>query len=289
MASTLVRLLLAVQRVSGDRVDDPLSWSADDQERALRAIAPWYDLDFGQLTEDIKMLQEFVSAGQRVLELGAGSGRIAVPLAELGCQVTAVDSSEAMLSVGQPRMSEAGVRFVRGDMRCLQLGEQFELVVFGLSTFQHLLRRKDQLAALQVARQHLAAGGRLLIDWTAPRPDDVEPSPQIMHLEWVRASRSGELVSKSVSQELALERTCGTPLDRAQPIAWLTYQYDAVDEAGMVRRSLARFPLRVNLNAGEMAGLLAAAGLRPLDWFGSWDLAPAGDGDRLIVIAELAS
>ena len=278
-----------MQRGSGDRVDDPLNWSSDDQERALRAIAPWYDLDFGSLTDDVEMLQELAEPGARVLELGAGSGRIAVPLARRGCRVTAVDASAAMLAVGERRMAEAGVSVVRGDMRCLQLGESFDLVLFGLSTFQHLLRRQDQLAALRTAGHHLSPGGRLLIDWTAPRPDDVEPSPQIMHLEWVREAETGELVSKSAAQELALDRRCGDALDRAQPIAWITYQYDAVAETGRVRRSLARFPLRVNLNAGEMAGLLGQSGLRAVDWFGSWDFAPAGEGERLIVIAEAAS
>ena len=270
-------------------MDDPLNWSADDQVRALRAIAPWYDLDFGPLTDDIEMLRELAAPPQRVLELGAGSGRIAVPMAINGFHVTAVDSSEDMLAIGERRMNQAGVSIVRGDMRCLNLTQQFDLVLFGLSTFQHLLRRQDQLAALTVARRHLAPAGRLLIDWTAPRPDDIEPSPPIMHQQWIRESDNGELVTKSASQELALERHCGDALDRALPIAWITYQYDAIDELARVRRSLARFPLRVNLNAGEMAGLLAESGLRPLDWFGSWDLAPIGEGDRIIVLAESAS
>lgn len=269
-------------------MDDPLSWSADDQEHALRAIAPWYDLDFGPLTDDVAMFEELASAGQRVLELGAGSGRIATPLAEIGCHVTAVDSSEAMLAVGEQQMRETGVDVVRGDMRCLQLGEEFDLVLFGLSTFQHLLRREEQLAALRIANLHLAAGARLIIDWTAPRSDDVDPSSQIMHLEWVRQAESGELVTKSAAQELASERSCGLAVDRGSPIAWITYQYDAINEGGELRRSLARFPLRVNLNAGEMAGLLAEAGLRPVDWFGSWDFEEIGEGDRLIVIAEAA-
>lgn len=270
-------------------MDDPLNWSRDDQERALRTIAPWYDLDFGPLTDDVEMLLELTAPGQRVLELGAGSGRLAVPLAQSGCEVTAVDSSDAMLSIGAGRMQQSGVRVVRADMRCLDLAEQFDLVLFGLSTFQHLLRRQDQLAALGTARRHLADGGRVLIDWTAPRADDIEPSGQVMQLEWLRRSDSGEMVTKRASQELALARHCGDALDRALPIAWITYQYDAVDDVGRVRRSLARFPLRVGLGAGEMAGLLAQAGLRDVDWFGSWDLAAAGEGDRLIVIAEAAS
>ncbi|MDE2966315.1 MAG: class I SAM-dependent methyltransferase [Chloroflexota bacterium] len=270
-------------------MDDPLNWSADDQEQALRAIAPWYDLDFGPLTDDVEMLQGLAVAGQRVLELGAGSGRIAAPLAQMGCEVTAVDSSEAMLAVGEPRLKQAGVNVVSADMRCLHLGAEFDLLVIGLSTFQHLLRRQDQLATLGAARRHLDAGGRLLIDWTAPRPDDIDPSPPFMQLEWLRRSDSGEMVTKSAGQELAQNRTCGDALDRALSVAWITYQYDAVDEVGRLRRTLARFPLRVNLTVGEMAGLLAQSGLRPIDWFGSWDLAPAGDGDRLIVLAKAAS
>lgn len=272
-----------------DLVEDPLAWSADDQEQALRAIAPWYDLDFGPLRDDIEMWTELISPGERLLELGAGSGRIAVPLAESGCQVTAVDSSPAMLEVGEARMRAAGVEVMRGDMRCLHLNQNFEFVAFGLSTVQHLLRRSDQLAALKVARRHLSAQGRVIIDWTAPRPDDVDLTPQVMHLEWVRRAESGELVTKSAAQELAIERRCGDALDQASPIAWLTYQYDAVDELNRVRRSLARFPLRVNLNAGEMAGLLAEAGLRATAWFGSWEFDPPGSGDRLVVIAESAS
>ena len=284
-------------------MDDPLIWSPEEQERALRTIAPWYDLDFGAVREDVTMLMELISPGERVLELGAGTGRIAVPLALNGCQVTAVDSSEAMLSVGRERMEDVGVCVMEGDMRRPLCGAgadrseadskgQFDVVVIGLSTFQHLLRRQDQMQVLATVSQHLHSGGRLVIDWTAPRPDDLEWSPPIMRQEWVRMSAEDELVTKSSCQELALDRECGDPIDRAQPIAWITYQYDAVaagGDGGPVRRSMARFPLRVNLNVGEMAGLLELSNLRPIEWFGSWDLAPVGEGDRLIVVAESAS
>ncbi len=269
-------------------MDDPLSWTGDDQECALRAIAPWYDLDFGPLQEDVDMYLELTRPGQRVLELGAGSGRVAVPLAESGCEVTAVDSSEAMLSQSRARMRAAGVRVERADMRDLRLDERFDCVIIALSTFQHLLRRPDQLSALQVVRRQLDAGGSMILDWTAPRADDIEPAPPQMRIEWIRQATSGEMVTKSACQELAVDRLYGDGLERASPIAWITYQYDALDAAGAVRRSLARFPLRVNLNAGEMAGLLCLAGLRPIDWFGSWNFAGAGEGDRLIVIAEVA-
>ena len=266
-------------------MDDPLRWSSTDQERALRVIARWYDLDFGSMTDDVEMILELASGRERVLELGVGSGRIGAALASAGHRVTGVDSSESMMAAGAQRLRESGVNVVRGDMRCLALDERFELVVFGLSTFQHLLRREDQLAALRSARAHLAHGGHIVIDWTAPRPDDLDPAPRALQVEWMQQSDDGRWVTKQAMQELALVRECGSALDRSSPIAWITYQYDAVEDSGSVHRSLARFPLRVNLSAGEMAGLLGQAGLRPVEWFGSWDLDQPGQGDRLIVVA----
>ncbi|MCY3567705.1 MAG: class I SAM-dependent methyltransferase [Chloroflexi bacterium] len=266
-------------------MDDPLLWSSTDQERALRVIARWYDLDFGSMTDDVEMILELASGSERVLELGVGSGRIAASLARAGHQVTGVDSSEAMLESGAQRLRESGVNVVRADIRCLKLDERFELVFFGLSTFQHLLRREDQLAALGSARAHLADEGRLVIDWTAPRPDDLDPAPRALQVEWMRASDDGRWVTKQAMQEFALVRDCGCALDRSSAVAWITYQYDAVGDSGSVHRSLARFPLRVNLSVGEMAGLLTQAGLRPVEWFGSWDLDQPGEGDRLIVVA----
>ena len=268
-------------------MDDPLRWPADDQERALAAIAPWYELDFGRLEADIVLYRELASPDTRVLELGAGGGRVAVPLAEHGCQVTAVESSPAMLRVGCERMTEAGVQVVQTDMRCPALpgGEPYDLAIFALSTFQHLLRRNDQLAALRSAAARLGRDGILILDLTAPRPDDVDPAPQPFRLEWTRHAPDGSIVTKFATQELALERECGDAVDRASPVAWLTYQYDAIAPDGLVRRSLARFPLRVSLGAGEIYGLLSEAGLRAQAWYGSWDLDPAGEGDRLIVLA----
>lgn len=268
-------------------MDDPLRWSADDQERALATIAPWYELDFGELYDDIVLYRELSPVTSRILELGAGTGRVAAQLSDRGRRVTAVESSPAMLAAGCERMEEAGVEVIQTDMRCpsLPAGELYDLVIVALSSFQHLLRRADQLATLRSAAARLAPDGVLALDLTAPRPDDLDPAPQPLRLEWTRHAPDGTIVTKLATQELALERTAGDAVDRASPIAWLTYQYDAIAPDGLVRRSLARFPLRVNLGAGEIYGLLREAGLQPHTWFGSWYLDPVGAGDRLIVLA----
>ena len=272
-------------------MDDPLAWSRADREAALAAIAPWYDLDFGSIDGDIALYRELAAEyglTARVLELGAGSGRVAAALGRDGHRVTAVDDSPSMLAAGAERMQSAGVEVVQTDMRHLRLdGRQgrFDLAIIALSTFQHLLARADQLAALAAAAWHLSDEGALMIDWSAPRGDDVDEAPQPLTLEWVRRDRSGRTVTKTASQEPAHADPTAAG-EGAGPIAWLTYLYDAIEDDGALRRWLARFPLRVGLGAAEMQGLLAAAGLEAVAWYGDYDLSPPGAGDRLIVVAR---
>ena len=261
---------------------------AAEREAAISAIAPWYDLDFGGLREDIDFYRELLRGGAAggVLEMGAGPGRVALGLAD-SAEIAAIEDSPAMLAVGRGQMEAAGIRVVQADMRCVRVPELLggsALVVFALSTFQHLLARADQLAALRTAAAHLAPGGCVVLDLTAPSPSDIDAAPQGLSLEWTRTDADGRIVTKQASQEIVFGR--GEGVDAASPIAWITYIYDATDVAGRTERSVARFPLRAGVTAGEVAGLFHEAGLRATDWFGGYDLSPAGEGDRLIVVGE---
>ncbi len=267
--------------------DDPLAYTADQLERSLRTVAPFYDLDFGPLREDLEMWRQIAGAQRpaRILELGAGTGRVALPLAADGHDVAAVDASPAMLALGCEPMRAAGIQIVQADIRDLPAGlGQLDLIICALGTFQHLLTRADQLAALTGAARLLAPDGQLALDLTAPRPEDLEPGPQPLRLEWTREHSCLGTVTKLASQELAEPRCASHPLDAAAPIIWLTYIYETAD-----RRAAACFPMRAALTPGELEGLLRQAGLAPTDWFGSWDLAPLGHGDRTIVLSSPAA
>ncbi len=267
--------------------DDPFAFSTEQIERSLRAAAPFYDLDFGPLREDVELWRQLAGgwAPAHILELGAGSGRVAAPLAQDGHDVTAVDASPTMLGLGCERMRAAGVHIVQADMRSLPDGlGKFDLILCALGTFQHLLRRADQLAALENAARLLAPGGQLALDVTAPRPEDLDHGPQPLRLEWTREHPSLGIVIKLAGQELAEPRCAEHPPDAAAPLAWLTYVYETAQ-----RRAIARFPMRVALGAGELDGLLRQAGLAPASWYGSWSLDPLGCGDRVIVLSAPAA
>lgn len=108
-----------------------------------------------QLTEIIALL----ASRQRILELGAGAGRISDPLAEEGRDVVAVDSSKEMLA----RIKAA--RTVCSDIESLNLGSKFDAVLM----VAHLVNVFDPRPLLAAASRHLSEGGLLIAERLSPR------------------------------------------------------------------------------------------------------------------------
>jgi SAM-dependent methyltransferase len=118
-------------------------------------------------------------AGGPVLELGVGTGRIAVPIAEKGVHVIGVDSSAAMLEACSRRARDAEV----ADRLDLRLGDLrkppvspvdgIEAVLCPFRSYLHLPDDAARRDALRAAYELLPAGGRLVFDVFAPQPDDI--------------------------------------------------------------------------------------------------------------------
>jgi len=110
------------------------------------------------------------AARDPVLELGCGTGRVLIPTARAGVNITGVDVSPGMLAVcrqklaGEPADVQARARLVEADMRNFDLGTAFRLITIPFRPFQHLLEVHDQLACLAGVRSHLTDGGRVVID-----------------------------------------------------------------------------------------------------------------------------
>ena len=114
------------------------------------------------------------SSAKSVLELACGTGRISIPLAVKGAQVTGIDNCQSMLDQGKRNARGAGVEidFVLGDMRNFDLGrDDYDLVVLAFNGLNLLLTLEDALSCLRCARKHLAPNGRLVIDTFLPTPE----------------------------------------------------------------------------------------------------------------------
>ncbi|MBM3778763.1 MAG: class I SAM-dependent methyltransferase [Acidimicrobiia bacterium] len=122
-------------------------------------------------------------AGGPVLEVGCGSGRVLVPTARAGIDVTGLDASPAMLDICRRRLAaepedvRARATLVEGDMRRFDFDRRFALATIPFRPFQHLLTPDDQLACLAAIHRHLRPGGRLVFDIFNPSLDLLVTTP----------------------------------------------------------------------------------------------------------------
>ncbi|WP_219513818.1 class I SAM-dependent methyltransferase [Nonomuraea ceibae] len=108
-----------------------------------------------------EIISGVVPSGGSVLDLGAGVGRIAHPLIELGYEVVAVDESAEMLE------HVRGARTVRSRIQDLDLGRRFDGVLLA-SHLVHTADDQDRRGLLETCARHVAPGGSVLIQWTPP-------------------------------------------------------------------------------------------------------------------------
>jgi SAM-dependent methyltransferase len=142
------------------------------------AIAALYDPWSRSVTEDVEFYVELAQqAGGPTVELGVGTGRIAIPTAEAGIAVIGVDSSAAMLEICRSRADLAGVTSLLdlrlGDIREPPVEERVRLVTCPFRSYLHLASDEERLRALAAARRLLAPGGRLAFDVFEPGAGDV--------------------------------------------------------------------------------------------------------------------
>ena len=143
------------------------------------AIARLYDAWSRSVTEDIAFyVEEARAAGEPVVELGVGTGRVAIPIAESGIRVIGVDSSAGMLDVCRRRAERAGVSELLdlrvGDLARPPVTERVQLVVSPFRAFLHLDSDQARLDALAAVRELLVPGGRFVFDVFTPSTEDIE-------------------------------------------------------------------------------------------------------------------
>jgi SAM-dependent methyltransferase len=150
------------------------------------SIARLYDPWSVSVVEDVDFYVQLArESGGPVVELGVGTGRIAVPTAAAGIRVIGVDSSRGMLEVCAEYGARAGVADLLdlrvGDLLDPPVHERVPLVTCPFRAFLHLHTDEARLRALESARSLLQPGGRLAFDVFAPGEDDIVET----HARWL--------------------------------------------------------------------------------------------------------
>ncbi len=242
-----------------------------------------YDLDDGRLRDDIPLYLGFARmTGGPALELGVGTGRIALPLARTGVQVTGLDIAFPMLARARERAAAEGltprIQLIHADFRRPPLASgRFALAFCAYNAFLHLIEGQDQMRALRAWRRTLRPGGLLVIDVENPQLEGLallalqqgfEPE------ETLTDPATGEKIRKSTRVQV----------DLSDQTLRFQRRYEG-GEGEDAWEAAQDFEVRI-LFQRELALLLDCAGYVNLRFYGDYDLNPwEPDSPRLIAVA----
>jgi SAM-dependent methyltransferase len=250
------------------------------------ALARLYDVDLLDDPGDMDLYLALAArTGGPILELAAGSGRVALPLALAGYDVTAVDIDPAMLerlgrrialSAAEKPDVHGRVHAVQADLIGLELPDKarFGLAILALNSILLLDSRTKQQAALETMARHLAPGGVAVVDVWLPSARELACYDGRLSLEYVRTDpETGLVVTKTASAEH--EPTRGN--------VELTAIYEEGQQGGPPRRWVRQDRLRL-LSPDELSEMAQEAGLIVEVLAGTYDLEPLVNHDERVIL-----
>jgi SAM-dependent methyltransferase len=242
----------------------------------------------GSLQGDVEWYcRKAVESGGPVLELGAGTGRIAIPIAEAGIRVTALDLDAGMLDRLRQKAAsvnpEVGERIsvLHGDMRSFTTDGQFALAVIPFRAFLHNLTRDDQLATLRSAHAHLRPRGELALNVFHPSLEYMAANAGAYAGVWRwRATRKTEGGGFVVYSESSRYRTVHQRLES------MLRTEEFGSDGALLRTDMMHLELAY-LYPSDIASLLTESGFELLRISGDFLGRPfERDGDELVVEAR---
>jgi SAM-dependent methyltransferase len=150
------------------------------QANTYSKTAQFYDLVLNMhnspVAEDIEFYKKIIPPKSRVLEIGCGTGRVAIELYRHGCFITGVDLSEAMLAEFDKKLRlfpdmRSRITLHLADMTTFDLKITFDWVIFPFRVFQALKEAGERRACLLTVRRHMGANSRAVITMFNPIPD----------------------------------------------------------------------------------------------------------------------
>jgi SAM-dependent methyltransferase len=179
--------------------------------RAAELAVLWHDLECGGYDIDLPLWRDLADReGSPVLDVGAGTGRVALDLARRGHEVVALDRDAALLGALRERGADLPITIVEADARAFDLGRTFPLILVPMQTIQLLGGADGRARFLQRACAHLAPGGLLaaaLADAleSFDAEHDVPPMPDLREVAGV-VYASRPVAVRDLGDRAAIER-----------------------------------------------------------------------------------
>jgi len=271
---------------------DLIAELVDSGSREHYSDAALYDYEYRRRRADVAFYRELakkrLGSSGRILELGAGSGRVTIPLARAGYEVVAVDASKPMLAKLRARVAALPgsvarrITVVEGDLRRFEIPEgegperaQFPLAIAVFNVLEHLYTRVELDACLRCVREHLSPGGAFAFDVQMPDMAWLLRDPA---KRWARTRFTDPTTRRTMMY------STNHDYDPVGQIALIRLYYEPIDGKGPTR--VVKLSQRKYFPA-ELEALVAHSGLRVTERFGDfWGRPLTGTAESQVLVCE---
>ncbi len=237
-------------------------------QTAEQLAAELYDLTVpdweGEIDFYRELAREAKAKGQSILEVGCGTGRVTLQLAQEGAKIVGTDLDDEMLEVA--RSKSVDIRWEQGDMRTLDLGETFGLIILPGDAFQFMCTPEDQVKALETFKRHLEPGGVLVlhldhqsVDWLGDLLGNL--GGKFEQVKDVIQPRTGHIIRKANSWTY----------EQSTQTAIVITRWEEIGKDGAVLQTWERSPMSLHcVFRFEMEHLLARTGFENRTVYGNF-------------------
>lgn len=246
------------------------------------AVARFYDAENGDKTDDLAMYSRLAAETKGgILDVGCGTGRVLVHLAQAGHIVHGIENDRAMLDRLEQKLASSphlrdNISHVHGDVLTHHWSREFSLILLTYNVLMHFQEQEEQIALLRNLRGCLSADGKMVIDLPNAGLAFASEDTDALNLE--RRFLDPETGHLIMLQSLSY-------IDRARQVLSVEWIYDEIDGEGVVRRLIVPHRLRYFF-LPELRLLLESCGLSLLTVHGDTEGAPYdAESERMIVHA----
>lgn len=242
------------------------------QVNLYQDTAQFYDLGNarGDVAVDIPFYKAIIGPQSQVLEVGCGTGRVAIELAIHGCQVTGIDLSAQMLDefrkklVARPEVQDK-ITLYQADMTNFELGSSFDWIIFPFRVFQALITHEMWLACLSAVQRHMSERSQAVMTLFNPRSDILASWGKKGNVNFdVELPDSDKSVRRIENQILH---------DADAQVIVVEHLYQVYDPGGVVEEHLDRLELGY-LFPDQAQELFRSSGFTIAHVYGSYDFEP---------------
>ena len=217
-----------------------------------------------------------------ILELGCGTGRVALPLAREGFRVTGLDLSQQMLDVFRDKLKKEfsdiarRVEIIHGSMADFAIGRNFSLITAPFRAFQAVTAQRDIEGTLACVREHLTDDGIFIVNMFRPFAEPLDES-------WCREEVFiGEITDKQTG--ICIQRyECRERIDTENQIIYPYLAYNVTYPDGQTERLVEPLQMKYYYSR-QIRAEMEKAGLEVISEFSWYDKSPPGPQGREIIL-----